>query len=180
MAEGRRSWKLPRRAMNRAVRPYLADLQARLDANARAIERLHGDLGRVHRELEEVNGRADRIETDAERAAGIARHVYDEEPANRRRLNALRASQEYELAFTEAEPLVSFLIPTYTSYETLRDVALPSILAQTYTNLKVIVVGDCAPRRPSGRSPRSAIPGSATSTGRCGGPIQRTPTAAGT
>ncbi len=145
MAEGRRSWKLPRRAMNRAVRPYLADLQARLDANTRAIERLHGDLGRVHRELEEVNGRADRIETDAERAAGIARHVYDEEPANRRRLNALRASEEYELAFTEPEPLVSFLIPTYTSYETLRDVALPSILAQTYTNLEVIVVGDCAP-----------------------------------
>jgi cellulose synthase/poly-beta-1,6-N-acetylglucosamine synthase-like glycosyltransferase len=145
MAEGRRSWKLPRRAMNRAVRPYLADLQARLDANTWAIERLHGDLGRVHRELEEVNGRADRIETDAERAAGIARSVYDEEPANRRRLNALRASEEYELAFTEPEPLVSFLIPTYTSYETLRDVALPSILAQTYTNLEVIVVGDCAP-----------------------------------
>ena len=87
--------------------------------------------------------RPDRVR--AGRAAEIARHIYDEEPANRRRLHALRRSEEYELAFTEAEPLVSFLIPTYNSYETLRDVALPSILGQTYSNLEVIVVGDCAP-----------------------------------
>jgi cellulose synthase/poly-beta-1,6-N-acetylglucosamine synthase-like glycosyltransferase len=128
-----------------AARPYLTDLQARLDANRTAVEQLHRDLGRVHRELEQVNGRAHSAEIDAERAAGIARHIYDEEPANRRRLNAMRAGEEYDLAFTEAEPLVSFLIPTYDSYETLRDVALPSILGQTYSNLEVIVVGDCAP-----------------------------------
>jgi cellulose synthase/poly-beta-1,6-N-acetylglucosamine synthase-like glycosyltransferase len=128
-----------------AARPYLTDLQARLDANRTAIEQLHGDLGRVHRELEQVNGRAHSAEIDARRAAGIARHVYDEEPTNRRRLRELRASEEYELAFSEAEPLVSFLIPTYDSHETLRDVALPSILGQTYSNLEVIVVGDCAP-----------------------------------
>jgi len=128
-----------------AVRPYLTDLQARLDANRDAIQRLHVDLGRVHRELEQVNDRAHSAEIDAGRAAGIARHIYDEEPANRRRLHALRASEEYELAFTESEPLVSFLIPTYSSYETLRNVALPSILGQTYANLEVIVVGDCAP-----------------------------------
>jgi len=128
-----------------AARPYLTDLQARLDGNRDAIERLHGDLGRVHRELEEVSGRARLTEIEARRAAAIARHTYDEEPANRRRLNALRESEEYELAFTEPEPLVSFLIPTYDSYATLRDVALPSILGQTYANLEVIVVGDCAP-----------------------------------
>src|SRR6266516_166946 len=145
MAEGRRSWNLPRRAMNWAARPYMLDLQARLDAAQRSIENLHGDLGRVHRELEQVHGRVHRAEVDAQRAAGIARHAYDEEPANRRRLHALRASDDYEPAFTEPEPLVSFLIPTYTSYETLRDVALPSILGQTYSNLEVIVVGDCAP-----------------------------------
>lgn len=131
--------------MDWAVRPYLADLQARLDAAQHSIENLHSDLGRVHRELEQVNGRAHQSEIDAHRAAGIARHIYDEEPANRRRLNALRASDEYELAFSEDEPLVSFLIPTYNSYETLRDVALPSILGQTYTNVEVIVVGDGAP-----------------------------------
>jgi cellulose synthase/poly-beta-1,6-N-acetylglucosamine synthase-like glycosyltransferase len=143
---------LPRRVMNRAMRPYLIDLQTRLDAAQRSIDNagrliadLHQDLGRVHRELEQVHGHVDGIEVDTQRAAGIARHVYDEEVANRRRLYALRASEDYEAAFTESEPLVSFLIPTYTSYETLRDVALPSILGQTYSNIEVIVVGDCAP-----------------------------------
>lgn len=79
------------------------------------------------------------------RSSEIARHIYDEEPANRRRLQQLRRSEEYELAFSEDEPLVSFIVPTYRSFETLRDVALPSILGQGYRNLEVIVSGDCAP-----------------------------------
>jgi ribosomal protein S16 len=110
-----------------------------------AIRVLREDLGRAHAEIEEMRHRLRRIEPHATRAGEISRHIYDEEPANRRRLHALRESEDYELAFTEAEPLVSFLIPTYTSYETLRDVALPSILGQTYSNLEVIVVGDAAP-----------------------------------
>jgi hypothetical protein len=145
MAAQPRRWNFLRRALDWAVRPYLHDLQARLDAAHASIHELHGDLGRVHRELEQVNGRAHQAEIDGRKAAGIARHIYDEEPDNRRRLNALRASEDYELAFSEDEPLVSFIVPTYTSYETLRDVALPSILGQTYTNVEVIVVGDQAP-----------------------------------
>lgn len=145
MAERRRRRSLARRVIDWAAAPYLVELHAKLDDHGRAIESLHGDLGRVHREIEQVHGRAEKTEVDAARAAGIARHIYDEEPENRRRLQALRASEDYELAFTEEEPLVSFLVPTYMSYETLRDVALPSILGQTYSNLEVIVVGDCAP-----------------------------------
>jgi hypothetical protein len=145
METKRRRWNVARRAIDWAVRPYLRDLQARLDAAQASIHELHGDLGRVHRELEQVNGRAHQAEIDGRKAAGIARHIYDEEPTNRRRLNALRASGEYELAFSEDEPLVSFIVPTYTSFETLRDVALPSILGQTYANVEVVVVGDQAP-----------------------------------
>lgn len=136
---------LPRRFMNRIVAPYLADLKEQLLGAQVSIDRLYTDLGRVHRDLEQVHGRAEQAETDARRASAIARHIYDEEPANRRRLQQLRLSEEYELAFTEPDPLVSFLVPTYDSYETLRDVALPSILSQTYSNLEVIVAGDCAP-----------------------------------
>jgi Glycosyl transferase family 2 len=121
------------------------DLQAGQSDIAAAVGALRDDLGWVHRELEEVTGRLRAVEADAGRAAGIARSIYDEEPENRRRLRALRVSDDYELAFSEPEPLVSFLIPTYTSYKTLRDVALPSILGQTYSNLEVIVVGDAAP-----------------------------------
>lgn len=121
------------------------ELQGGQEDIAAAIASLHRDLGRVHGEVEEVTARVRAIEVDAARAAGIARLTYDGEPANRRRLFALRASEEYELAFSEEEPLVTFLVPTYNSYETLRDVALPSILAQTYPKIEVIVVGDCAP-----------------------------------
>ena len=144
-ARGRIRSLLPRRVSDRVAAPYMAEITAMLDAVQASIENLHGDLGRVHRDLEQVHGKMHQIESDARRAAAIARHIYDEEPANRRRLGELRASEEYELAFSEPEPLVSFLVPTYTSYETLRDVALPSILGQTYSNVEVIVVGDCAP-----------------------------------
>lgn len=96
---------------------------------------LQADLGRVHADLGE---RAEAIQT-------LVRYAYDDEQANRRRLQALRATEEYQLAFTEREPLVSFVIPTYTGWESLRDVALPSVLGQSYPNIEVVVVGDAAP-----------------------------------
>lgn len=134
-----------RRLLNRLIRPYITELRQGQVGLQDAIDRLHGDLGRVHRELEEVHGRSKAIEADARRAAAIVRHSFDREVENRQLLHALRRTEEYELAFTEEEPLVSFLVPTYTSYETLRDVALPSILGQSHSNLEVIVVGDAAP-----------------------------------
>lgn len=145
MSEGKERRGPARRVGKQLVGPYFDDLRRGQEGLLAAIESLHGDLGRVHREIEEVTGRVRAIEIEAKRAAGIARHAYDEEPENRRRLRALRESEDYELAFTEPEPLVSFVVPTYDSYETLRDVALPSILSQTYANVEVVVVGDCAP-----------------------------------
>ena len=137
--------KLSSRIAARVGRSLTIELGKGLEDIAAAITALHGDLGRVHREIEEITARVRAIEVNAERAARIARLGYDEEPENRRRLWALRASEDYQLAFSEPEPLVSFLVPTYTSFETLRDIALPSILSQTYSNLEVIVVGDSAP-----------------------------------
>ena len=43
-----------------------------------------------------------------------------------------------------ATPLVSVCVPTYNRPELLLNRCLPSILNQTYSNLEVIVVGDCA------------------------------------
>ena len=117
----------PRGPKQRLIRPYV-ELHRKLDSIWEAVN----DLREQHRR-------------DSARTQGILRHIYDDEPGNRRRLYALRESEEYELAFTEQEPLVSFLVPTYDSHSTLREVALPSILNQTYSNLEVIVVGDCSP-----------------------------------
>ncbi len=103
------------------------------------------DFEQLHNRLDGLEEKIERIDAEARRSAEIGRHIYDEEPANRRRLHRLRQEDEYELAFSEDEPLVSFLIPTYRSFATLRDVAIPSILAQNYSNVEVIVSGDCAP-----------------------------------
>jgi hypothetical protein len=152
MPEGSRLRSGARRAASRLRAKLHADLLHRVLELHVAFEDLNGML---RREFDQVHGRLDRFDTleaevrrvgaAAQRSSEIARHIYDEEPANRRRLHQLRRSDEYELAFTEAEPLVSFIIPTYRSFQTLRDVALPSILGQTYSNLEVIVSGDCAP-----------------------------------
>lgn len=134
-----------RSKLNTDVHERLIDLQGSTSRLHGAIAGLEGQLTALQDELGALRARVDSIEVNARRAAEIARHSHDQDPANRRRLHQLRRDEEYELAFTEAEPLVSFLVPTYNSFETLRDVALPSILGQTYSNLEVIVVGDCAP-----------------------------------
>ncbi|MDX6590660.1 MAG: hypothetical protein QOI84_1934 [Solirubrobacterales bacterium] len=134
----RRSARLLRSKMHTDVHERLIDLRD-------SISNLHRDVLGLHGQLEQVRLRLDSIQTDARRTADVTRLTYDEEPANRRRLHELRRSGEYELAFTEPEPLVSFLVPTYNSFATLRDVALPSILGQSYSNLEIVVVGDCAP-----------------------------------
>jgi len=135
--------------LDRVFEPYMdavrADAAGGNEGLQAAIASLHGDMGRMHREIEEVTRRVRKIEGDARRSAQISRHVFDQETDNRRRLHELRRSEDYELAFTEEDPLVSFIVPTYDSYETLRDVALPSILAQSHSNLEVVVVGDCSP-----------------------------------
>lgn len=151
MTEPNRAGRARRSA--KALRSKLhTDLHERLLEVQRSLGDLSGlyrDTAALREELAafraEMRARTEALEAAAGRSAAIARHIYDEEPANRRRLHRLRRSAEYEQAFTEDEPLVSFLVPTYTSHETLRDVALPSILNQDYSNLEVIVSGDCAP-----------------------------------
>jgi glycosyltransferase involved in cell wall biosynthesis len=85
------------------------------------------------------------IDEKLERIVEMLRAIAEEEPATRRRLLELRASPAYREPFELPDPLVSIVIPTYRSFESLRDVALPSALAQTHRNIEVIVVGDAAP-----------------------------------
>ncbi len=121
------------------------DLHQRLDGLHASLTELHERVVGLYAAFGDLNGRLDAVEAEIRRDLAISRHAYDEEPANRRRLHQLRRGEEYELAFTESEPLVTFIVPTYRSFESLRDVALPSILGQDYSKLEVIVSGDCAP-----------------------------------
>jgi glycosyltransferase involved in cell wall biosynthesis len=71
--------------------------------------------------------------------------LQDRESEHRSLLRALRTTTEYEQAFTAADPLVSVTIPTWTNYQALAEIAIPSVLAQTYENFEIVVVGDMAP-----------------------------------
>jgi glycosyltransferase involved in cell wall biosynthesis len=95
--------------------------------------------------VEQLERDVTRIGENVDRTVELLRFIHYEGPANRRRLAALRESPDYELAFSEPEPLVSFVIPTYRRFDKLRDVALPSVLGQTYSNIEVIVAGDGSP-----------------------------------
>jgi hypothetical protein len=110
--------------VDRAARPYVASLEQKLSELSAELRRTREEHSRIIEAL---------------------RIITYEESANRRRLYELRRDPSYELAFKEREPLVSFVVPTYNRYETLRDVALPAILGQSYANLEVIVIGDGAP-----------------------------------
>lgn len=145
MAERPRPRGAAWRAAQRLRLKLHTDLHERLDGLHDSLTELHERVLGLNDAFADLHTRLDVIEGEVRRNLAISRHVYDEEPANRRRLHELRRSEEYGLAFTEDEPLVSFIIPTYQSFETLRDVALPSILGQSYSNLEVIVSGDCAP-----------------------------------
>lgn len=71
--------------------------------------------------------------------------IYDREPEIRQRLLRLRSDSTYQRAFDQAEPLVSVVIPTYDRGELLLNRAVPSILSQSYENIEIVIVGDCAP-----------------------------------
>jgi hypothetical protein len=115
------------------------------------VRELHTEVRALRKEVRQL-ARAERNRLSplesreaSRRMFAILQRIYDDEPGNRRRLAELRASETYSLAFSEPQPLVSVIIPTYTNVTGLVSTALPSVLEQTYQNFEVLVIGDCAP-----------------------------------
>jgi hypothetical protein len=119
------------------------------DAGAERLAALEAALAQLRDELAaERASAAERAQLqaqEAERQRAILQLLYDREPKMRERLAAVRAAADYELAYSEPEPLMSVVIPTYDRGELLASRALPSVLAQTHQHFEVIVVGDAAP-----------------------------------
>jgi glycosyl transferase family 2 len=114
------------------------------DAIGRRIRGPYAGIGRIEERIEFLDQRVQRLEVllrNEVRQTLLA--LATGEAENRRRLSAARLDPNYESAWTEARPLVSVTVATLGRAE-LVDRALPSILAQTYGDLEVIVTGDGA------------------------------------
>jgi hypothetical protein len=148
--------KASRRFADRVANPYVSGLADHLAQVQQSILDLHARLDWIEQEMREIPKREERLRDHIDEvgaaAADIASRdlellqaIAEKGDEQRLRLYELRRSPDYEAAFTETDPLVSFVIPTYDRYELLRDRSLPSILNQDYENLEVIVSGDSSP-----------------------------------
>jgi hypothetical protein len=140
-------------------------IDRRLQAITSRLDGLHGRVDELDQRLALIAGRLDEMtstlgqvreltahmpqtaETHAlleQRIQPALRAILDEQSQNRRRLYRVRAEPVYDEPFTDPDPLVSVTVASV-GRKTLLERALPSLLAQTYVNLEVIVVGDSAP-----------------------------------
>jgi hypothetical protein len=146
--------ELAHRVARRLSAPVMGELDARLTRFEAGLgERLEaleqrpspalGDDARA--ELAEIRREIGALREELGTTHGVLRYVQEGAAENRRKLHELRRSADYELPYTEDEPLVSFIVPTYDRADSLRHRSIPSVLAQTYSNFEIIVVGDQSP-----------------------------------
>ncbi len=110
----------------------LAELQGLRSELTDQLRTEQADLGRRLRRLEQA------VEVDRERR----RMELDRIPELRSELARVRSRPDYEASFSETEPLVSVRIAAYQRTRQLVELAIPSVLAQTYERLQVVVVND--------------------------------------
>jgi glycosyltransferase involved in cell wall biosynthesis len=100
------------------------------------VTELRGEVAALRAELAAL---AQRLDADL---LPVLRLLAGRDAENRRLLAAARADRDYELAFSEADPLVTIVLPTYRRAELLRTRSLPAALAQTHQRVEVLVIGD--------------------------------------
>jgi hypothetical protein len=139
------------RRWDRQLMSRLAAIEAKIDGLSSQLPTAPPQASPIDTatELEQTHDEPHQGERDVEqqldRIQDILQVLYDREPEMRERLRRLRGEAAYERAFDEPEPLVSVVIPTYDRGRLLIDRAIPSVLAQSYKNIEIVVVGDCAP-----------------------------------
>lgn len=133
----------------RAARADLRASRARAEQLVGISAELSGELLACREELAEVSRRVDELSSrtaaEHQRTMEALRVVRDQDAATWERLWELRRSDDYSTAFEDPRPLVTILVTTYDRTRLLRELALPSVLAQTYERFECIVVGDAAP-----------------------------------
>ena len=115
---------------------------ARLDALDRQIADLRAAVAELAAEQRRLVDWEAETRTRVRRTQALAARTYEGLQRWPELLAAARADPEYELTYSETDPLVSIPIPTFNAADLLCDRALASVRAQTYSNWEAIVVGD--------------------------------------
>lgn len=121
-----------RRWLAHALDRRFQALHHRLDG----VAEVRGEVTALRAELGAL---AQRLDADL---LPVLRLLAGRDTENRRLLAAARDDRDYELAFSEAEPLVTIVLPTFKRAELLRTRSLPAALAQTHERVEVLVIGD--------------------------------------
>lgn len=121
-----------RRRLAHALDRRFQALHHRLDG----VAEVRGEVTALRAELGAL---AQRLDADL---LPVLRLLAGRDTENRRLLAAARDDRDYELAFSEAEPLVTIVLPTFKRAELLRTRSLPAALAQTHERVEVLVIGD--------------------------------------
>lgn len=140
---------MPRRRIPRPVRGA-RNAAYRIAATLSGVELLRAELAQTSRQVDELTALVREfgeptlatLERNRRESLEVLQLLRDDEPNSRRLLWQIRDTAEYAAAYEEAEPLVSVVIPTYTNTQGLVEKALPSIFAQTYERLEIVIVGD--------------------------------------
>jgi hypothetical protein len=132
-------------AVRKLARQLAAPVVARLGLDHASREALNIRLDAIARRVEDIAA-ASAVQAEQLRiATEILRTLHDEEASNRVRLHELRRSDDYRRAYEDPDPLVSVIMPTYNRPDMLLERSIPSVLAQTYQNFEIVVVGDASP-----------------------------------
>lgn len=127
----------------------LAGTNTRLDEVAHIQTRVADHLAELSIVLEQVSKEVAGTQAElaylrarARAQAAVIRSERHDVDALRARLEEVRATPEYAAVWDEEEPLVSVRIPTWNRPQQIVEVAIASVLAQTYQNFEIIVVSD--------------------------------------
>lgn len=99
-------------------------------------------LVEISNKLQAIEQRLDNQERVILRSERVIRSNRDNIPYLREKLLKVRKSKEYQAVLKNKSPLMSIRIATYNRSDILMTRTIPSILAQTYKNWELIIVGD--------------------------------------